>query len=502
MRDVFIAAAADHKAGRLAAAEQGYRRVLAADPWQPDALHMLGVLAYQTGQNEAAVALIGRAIALHANAPSYHSNLGLALKDLGRLEAAAEAFGRAISLNPQAAAAHNNLGIVFTAQGRWEEALACSARALDLAPGFADAFANIGHVRRQQGELEAAITQYREAIALQPDFAEAHTSLAHALLQSGAFAEGWAEYEWRWQTRSMLAGRRDFAQPRWRGEQGDGRVLLLHAEQGFGDTLQFCRFAAAAAARGCRVILEVQKPLVRLLTGLPGVATVLGRGEALPPFDLHAPLLSLPQALGVTLETLPEPQPYLQPDQALAAHWRARLAAPEAGRLVGLVWAGSHRPAHAGIDRRRSIAPELLAPLFQASGIAFVSLQKDGPAMPAGLPLIEPMPEVTDFADTAALIANLDLVITVDTAVAHLAGAMGKPVWMLNRFDSCWRWPSMGRASPRRASPGRVSPGRVSPWYPTLRIYQQPVPGDWESPIAAVAGDLNRFISIGSCSKS
>jgi hypothetical protein len=277
----------------------------------------------------------------------------------------------------------------------------------------------------------------------------------------------------------MLPGRRGFTQPQWRGEAGKGRVLLVHAEQGFGDTLQFCRFVALAAKRDLRVILEVQKPLVRLLTGLPGVAAVIGRGEALPEFDLHAPVLSLPWALGISLETLPGGTPYLRPDPALAAHWRSWLAARGAGPLAGLAWAGSHTVANAAIDRRRSIAPELLAPLFQVSGVSFVSLQKDGPPMPPALPLIDPMAAARDFADTAALIANLDLVITVDTAVAHLAGALGKPVWMLNRFDSCWRWPAQS-----------VRPFGASPWYPTLRIHQQPAPGDWETPVAEIAVNL------------
>jgi Flp pilus assembly protein TadD len=477
MRDIFIAAAAHHRAGRLVEAEQGYRRILAADPRQPDALHMLGVLAYQAGQQNAAVELIGRAIALHGSNASYHANLGLALQEMGELEPAAAAFRQAIGLKPNAAAAHNNLGIVLTALGRCDAALACSAKALELQPDFADAHVNIGHARRQQQKLELAIAQFRTAIRLKPDFAEAHTSLAHALLQNGDFAEGWAEYEWRWKTGPMLPGRRNFPQPQWRGEPGEGRQLLLHAEQGFGDTLQFCRFASDAADRGFRIILEVQKPLVRLLTGLPKVTAVIARGEALPEFDLHAPLLSLPWALGLTVESLAEPAPYLQADPALAAVWRRRLAAP-AGLLVGLAWAGSHTAANAAIDRRRSIAPEILAPLFHSPGVNFVSLQKDGPPMPAEFPLTDLMPEVTDFADTAALIANLDLVITVDTAVAHLAGALGKPVWMLNRFDSCWRW---------------LTGRRDSPWYPTLRIYQQPAPGNWDSVIADIARDLSSF---------
>ena len=476
MRDVFIAATVHHQAGRLAEAEQGYRRVLAAAPLQPDALHMLGVLAYQTGRHKAAAELIGRAISLHGENASYHSNLGLALQELGDLETAAECFRRAIALNPNAAAAHNNLGIIFTALGRWDEALSSSGKALELQSDFADAHVNIGHVRRQQQKLEAAIAQYRIAIRCKPDFAEAHTSLAHALLQSGEFAEGWAEYEWRWKTRPMLPGHRGFTQPQWRGEPGLGKVLLIHAEQGFGDTLQFCRFAPLAADQDFRVILEVQKPLVRLLSGLPKVQ-VMARGETLPAFDLQAPLLSLPWALGLSADKVPGAA-YLRPDAALVAQWGLRLPAC-AGLRAGLAWAGSHTVANAAIDRRRSIAPENLAPLFQTAGVSLVSLQKDGPPMPVQFPLIDLMPRVADFADTAALIANLDLVITVDTAVAHLAAGLGKPVWMLNRFDRCWRW---------------LAGRRDSLWYPTLRIYPQPRPGDWVTPIAEIAGDLGKRI--------
>ena len=201
----------------------------------------------------------------------------------------------------------------------------------------------------------------------------------------------------------------------------------------------------------------------------------MAHGEALPAFDLHTPLLSLPWVLGLTLEAVPSGA-YLWPDAALAADWRSRLAIAT-GLRVGLAWAGSHTVANAAIDRRRSVPPAHLAPLFQVPGISFVSLQKDGPPMPAEFPLIDPMPAVRDFADTAAIIANLDLVITVDTAVAHLAAAFGKPVWMLNRFDSCWRW-FTGR--------------RDSPWYPSMRIYRQPAPGDWESVIAELARDLSR----------
>jgi hypothetical protein len=277
----------------------------------------------------------------------------------------------------------------------------------------------------------------------------------------------------------VIEARRSFAQPQWRGEESAGRILLIHAEQGFGDTLQFCRYATLAAERGLRVVLEAQSPLVRLLQGLPGVDRVIARGEALPAFDLHCPMLSLPLALGVTLENIRRFEPYLHADPAQAATWRTRLA-EMTGPVprIGLVWAGNprnHLRGLAAVDRRRSLAPNLLAPIFNVPGLRLLSLQKDGPLAPVEFPLIDFMHEMQDFADTAALIANLDLVISVDTAVAHLAAALGKPVWLLDRYDACWRW-FTGR--------------RDSPWYPTLRLYRQPQPGDWDQVLAEVISDL------------
>jgi hypothetical protein len=232
-----------------------------------------------------------------------------------------------------------------------------------------------------------------------------------------------------------------------------------------------------AVARGLRVVLGVPTPLVRLLGCLP--ATVVDSLRDLPPFDLHCPMLSLPLALGTTLETVPGHTPYLRTDPAAASAWKARLDTPARGRpRVGLVWAGNPRkvaPEMAAVDRRRSIPPDLLAPLLAIPGLCFVSLQKDGPAPPADFELIDPMAEVTDFADTAALVEGLDLVISVDTSVVHLAGALGKPVWLLDRFDHCWRWID-GRGD--------------SPWYPGLRIYRQPRAGDWESAVAEASRDL------------
>lgn len=267
--------------------------------------------------------------------------------------------------------------------------------------------------------------------------------------------------------------------PQWRGEAAAGRTLLIHAEQGLGDTLQFCRYAPLAAERGLRIVLEVQKPLVRLLRSLPGIDRVVAQGEALPAFDLHCPMLSLPLALGTTLETIPGRTPYLHADGSGTADWRRRLdATTRPGLRIGVLWAGnahSLTPRLALLDRRRSIAPARLAPVFDVPGVQFFGLQKDGPAAPDGFPLTDVMREMQDFADTAALVGTLDLVIAVDSAVAHLAGALGRPVWLLDRFDPCWRWP-LGRTD--------------SPWYPGLRIFRQAVPGDWDPVVAQVADEL------------
>jgi hypothetical protein len=310
-----------------------------------------------------------------------------------------------------------------------------------------------------------------------------------ALLLSGRFEEGWKEYEWRWKTKMWSSGAREFSAPLWSGEAIGDRTILLHAEQGIGDTLQFCRYAPLIA-RGTRIILEVQAPLVRLLSRLPGVMQIVARGDNLPPFDVHCPLMSLPLAFGTTLDTIPAATPYLSAAAVLAADWQERLAGLD-GLRVGLLWAGAQRlnfPAGATVDRRRSVTLKALAPLGEVSGASFVSLQKDGPAAqaadpPHGLVLHDFTADLHDFEDTAALIVNLDLVISVDTAVAHLAGALGKPVWLLNRFDTCWRW-LLNRDD--------------SPWYPTLRQFRQPRSGDWNSPVCAARDALQRLVA-GDC---
>jgi tetratricopeptide (TPR) repeat protein len=503
------AAVAHHTAGRLQDAASLYRQALAADPMHADSLHLLGVIADQNGRHEEAVGLIDQAITINPAEAVYHYNRGIALSGLGRSQDAIASYQQAVHVNTNYAEAHANLGLALQGLGRLDEAIACARRAIALRPENPSAYNNLGIALREQGALDAAVESYREALARNPDYAaalnnlgiglkdqghlddaiascrravaldpnagELHYNLATSLLTAGLFAEGWQEFEWRWQTATMLGVRPSFAQPQWDGRPGNGERLLIHAEQGYGDTLQFCRYVPLAAARGWRVRLVVPPPLVRLLRTLDGVDEVIATGEVAGDFAAHCPILSLPLAFGTELATIPASQPYLHADPEQVATWRARLADLGDATRVGVVWAGNPRlmlPAAAAVNRRRSIPVDALAPLFEHGGVQLFSLQKDQPA-PA--PLHDLMGEMTDFADTAALIANLDLVISVDTAVAHLAGALGKPVWLLDRADSCWRW-LRGRTD--------------SPWYPGLRIYRQPRAGDWASVVAQIGADL------------
>jgi hypothetical protein len=338
-----------------------------------------------------------------------------------------------------------------------------------------------------RGELDEALSVCQRAIQLRPDHAGAHWNKSLVLLLKGDFAQGWAEYEWRWQSKDFRSPRRDFPQPQWRGEDPSGRTILLHAEQGFGDTIQFIRYAPLLAGRGARVIVECQPELQRLLGGVEGIQHLTARGEPLPPFDLHTPLLSLPLAWGTRVKTIPGNVPYIKPDPALVGAWRGRLAGDSALK-VGLVWAGS--PIRKD-DRYRSLPLSSLAPLAGVKGVSFYSLQK-GKATeqaqnpPPGMNLIDMTEEIKDFADTAALISHLDLVITVDTAVAHLAGAMAKRVWTMLEFVPAWRW-LLNRED--------------SPWYPTMRLFRQPAIRDWATVIRRVAGELQNFCSSGARTK-
>jgi tetratricopeptide (TPR) repeat protein len=465
-----------------------YDKAIALKPDHAKAFNNRGVTLKKLRRLDEALASYEKALALKADYAEAFSNRGNALKELKRLDEALASFDKAIALKPDCAGAFYNRGNVLQELTRLDEALVSFDKALTFKPDYADAFNNRGVALSILGRPAEAEASFRGALHLRPDFADAHNNLAYALLLTGRFEEGWTEHEWRWRAKHMSGGLRNFSAPLWNGEAIGDRVILLHAEQGLGDTLQFCRYVPLIAS-AARIVLEVQAPLVRLLSQLPGVMAIVARGDSLPTFDVHCPLLSLPRVIGTTLDTIPASTPYLAADPALAADWRKRLAGLD-GLLVGLVWAGGRRlgfPDLVAADRRRSIALDTMEPLRDISGVSFISLQKDGPAdqaanPPRGMVLHDFTANLHDFADTAALVDGLDLVISVDTSVAHLAGALGKPVWLLNRFDTCWRW-LLNRDD--------------SPWYATLRQFRQPSPGDWNSVICGVRDALQRLATGG-----
>jgi hypothetical protein len=430
---------------------------------------------------EEALACYNQVIALDPGHIGALCNRGVVLGRLQRQHEALASFDAAIALKPDCAEAFSNRASALSALDRFEEALESFDRAIALDPGLAQAFYNRAVALARLNRLDEALASYDRAIAAQPDYAQAVFNRALVLLLKGDLAQAWEGYEWRWRGVAGSVPARRFGCPQWRGEDVAGRTILLYQEQGHGDAIQFLRYVPMVAARGARVVLEVSKPLRRLVGQLPGVERVLERGEPVPTADCHSPLLSLPLVFGTTLATIPASVPYLEADAGLVAAWRRRLA-PLGGVRVGVVWAGR---ASNSADTRRSIMLAQLAALWDVPGASFVSLQKGDAAsqahsLQAALPMHDWTEELGDFADTAALIAALDLVISVDTAVLHLAGALGKPVWLLNRFDTCWRW---------------LLDRDDSPWYPTLRQFRQARPGDWDSVIAAVRPALIELIA-------
>ncbi|WP_454018004.1 tetratricopeptide repeat protein [Azospirillum sp. Marseille-Q6669] len=576
--EALLAAIDHHQSGRLAEAATLYGRILEADPEQPDAAQLLGVLHAQTGRPADGARLLRRSLALRPDSAGGHSNLAGARQTMGDAAAAEAGYARALRLDPQLADAHTSraaalrdlnrvpeatcsaqralallpasadalvnlaetalaggraaaaeraarraaalapespaarmmLGSACAAQKRWDEAEAAYRAALDLAPGYGAAWGNLGSLLAGQGRFDEALAAFAaaegcgfsgpslcaarggallamarpvEALAdfdrvleARPGDAGMRWNRGFARLLAGDCEGGWPEFDWRRHDARAEPPWRRFVQPTWSGGDIAGRTILLYAEQGLGDTLQFVRYVPLVAERGARVILEVQPPLMSVLSGLPGVERLIARGHPLPDFDLECPLMSLPRAFGTKLDDLPAAVPYLRPDPQRAVAWSKRLA-DGAGLRVGLVWAGN--PRFPG-DALRSPRLAGLRPVLDVPGVRFFGLQKgpgredlEGVDMPPSFTDLGP--DIADFSDTAAIMANLDLVISSCTGPAHLAGALGVPVWVVLPLSPDWRW-LLGRED--------------SPWYPTARLFRQTRVGNWTEVAGRVADAL------------
>jgi tetratricopeptide (TPR) repeat protein len=479
-REAVLRGVALQEAGRLDEAERAFLAVLRDDPRDFYALHQLGVICCARRRYADAVLLLATAVEARPNSADALCNLGLALHGMQRHDEALASYDAALAVAPDHPLAHHNRGNALFDLDRHAEAAAAHARALALDPDNPETLYGLGNALRELRRHDEARAAYERALALAPARTDVRFNLALLDLLTGRLAEGFAGYDHRLDKPEFAELRGRFPTPAWRGEAPvAGRTVLLHPEQGIGDIIQMVRYAPLLAARGARVIAAVTAPLAPLLAGLAGVETVVWDRTAPPAHDLHCPYLGLPRAFGTTLETIPATVPYLAAPADRRAAWAARLAALPRPR-VGLVWAGN--PGFAN-DRHRSIPLAALAPVLRLPGLTVVSLQKELRADDAAM--LEPLPRLVqvggalaDFADTAAVIEALDLVVSVDTAVAHLAGALGRPVWILLPRSPDWRW-MLDRDD--------------SPWYPTARLLRQPATGDWASVVARLAEDLTTF---------
>ena len=433
-----------------------------------------GLALAAQGKLDQAAAEYRAALGVSADDVSALINLGNLCKTQHKLADAIAWYTRAMAVAPQLPAAHFNLGLVFSEQSRSAEAEASFRKAVELKPDYTEARLAVGKLLVQGGQPQEAVRWNRQTVEQAPNSADVHFSLAFALLLTGQLPEGWREYEWR----LLRPGLEDPlpAETRWNGSALAGRTILLRCEQGYGDALQFIRYASLLKQQGGTVIVECRQPLARLLATCPGVDRVVVRGEARPHFDVHVPLLSLPSIFVTTLETIPDQVPYLHADAALVAHWKHEMVA-SAGLKIGIAWQGD--PEYPN-DRARSLRLQLFDEIGRMPGVRLYSLQMGAgreqlAEAVADWPVVDLGDRLGDFHDTAAILRSLDLVISSDSAPAHLAGALGVPVWVPTCFAPDWRW---------------LLAREDSPWYPTMRLFRQARPGDWQSVFRRIAEAL------------
>jgi Tfp pilus assembly protein PilF len=496
--------------GKLEEALASYNQAIVSKPEYAEAYYYRGMALQELRRSEEAVASYNQAIAINPHYAEAYRDCGIVLRYLNRLEEALACYSKAISISPDYADAYYNRGNLFLDIKRTEDAIDDFNKAISIKADYADAFFNRGHVLQNLNRLVEALADYDCAIGIRPDYAEAHSNrgnallglnrlddalasydqalaikpdFLHALLNKalyllliGDFEEGWNFYESRCKTTQLSSPKRSFPQPMWLGEQSlDGKTILLHAEQGFGDSIQFCRYVELVSELGATVLFEVPKPLFALFKGLKGVSHLIEAGSELPAFDYHCPLLSLPLALKTTLDSIPNRTPYLKSDPVLIAYWKERLGMKTKLR-VGLVWSGN--PAHKN-DRNRSLTlAEFIA--YLPAYHEYVSLQRD--IRDTDVDTLQASNihnygnELVDYAQTAALCDLMDLVISVDTSVAHLSGALGKPTWILLPYVPDWRW---------------LLDREDNPWYGTVKLFRQSSDRLWGSVLTKVQHAIN-----------
>jgi cytochrome c-type biogenesis protein CcmH/NrfG len=455
---------------RFPEAARAFAAVLAVQPDCVEAHAQLGQLLFQANELPAALGCLQQAAKISPEMPRINALMAAVLRKQGRLAESAACCERETRISPNDPDTHYNLALARQTLQQIPEAIAAYRAALRLRPHYVDALLGLGRSLRQDRQAEAALPCFAEAVQLAPSDARGHWELGTTQLALGQYQTGWKEFEWRWQLKDFTTPPPRYEQPQWDGRDLGGRRIFLHCEQGYGDVIQFSRYAALVAARGGHVMLGCPKPLQSLIETVPGVAEVVTTRENLPPFDTHAPLMSLPAVLGTT--SIPAAIPYIHPPLSMSSHTKWVQDLP--GKKIGVAWAGSS--AHPN-DANRSLPPEFLKPLLALPGIRWHSLQVGNVAPVLAQPdfagrIVDLGSRFGDFHDTAEAIRELDLIIAVDTAVAHLAGAMGKPVWLLLPFEAEWRW---------------MTAREDSPWYPTMRLFRPASPGNWPELLDRVA---------------
>ena len=467
-----------YRLGRYEAASVAGWQLLQRDPRDSSVLNLLALAEHRLGNHHAAVVLMRRSIQSDPENYIFWNDLGNIFFNQGDREAAIGAYQKALQLNQQCAESFSNLGALYYKDGEYAAGRNMLEQALAIRPRYPDALYNLGNVLAAMGKYQKAAARYEQAVRLRPEHGSSHFNLGITRLLLGDMKHGWPDWEWRWRS-TQAAFQRHFAEPRWTGEMLGGRRILLYAEQGIGDTLQFLRYLDPVAARGGHIVLEVQEPLVTLLQHHPAVETVIAHGKSLPAFDLQCSLMSLGSIFKTTVSTIPPL------DSFLKASNRGKTSTPGKPVQVGLVWAGN--PAHER-DQHRSMSLQALAPLLKVDGVQWHSLQHGSPAnqlieaaiqSPTFAGISNLGSSFHSFADTAQAMHQLDLVITIDTSVAHLAGSIGKPVWIMLPCHPDWRW---------------LLKRRDSPWYPSARLFRQPQPGDWTPVVDAIKSELETLV--------